>query len=99
MRQIDTCIKVYQEAVAQSPHRPCTSITTRSGAKFSRAARSLSALVSVSSSVCSATPQLVQALFVATGQQMAALHAIADAAIDAGTPLDAIPWPPIYTPA
>lgn len=46
-----------------------------------------------------ATPQLVQALFVATGQQMAALHAIADAAIDAGTPLDAIPWPPIYTPA
>lgn len=46
-----------------------------------------------------ATPQLVQQLFGATAQQMAQLHAIADAAIAAGTPLDAIQWPPIYTPA
>lgn len=46
-----------------------------------------------------ATPQIVQQLFGATAQQMAQLHAIADAAIAAGTPLDAIQWPPIYTPA
>lgn len=46
-----------------------------------------------------ATPQLVQQLFGATAQQMAQLHAIADAAIAAGTPLDAIQWPPTYTPA
>lgn len=46
-----------------------------------------------------ATPQLAQALFQAIAQQMAALHAVADAAIAASTPLDAIPWPPTYTPA
>ncbi len=46
-----------------------------------------------------ATQQLVQQLFAATGQQMLTLHAIADAAIAACTPLDQIQWPATYVPA
>jgi len=43
-----------------------------------------------------ATPQRVGALFQAIAAQQATLHAIADAAIAAGTAPDAVQWPPSF---
>lgn len=46
-----------------------------------------------------ATPQRIAAIFQAIAQQQATLHAIGDAAIAAGAPPDAVPWPPQFTGA